>query len=84
MAMKSVLPPQVFIFSQEEVNGMITPEVFMDSISVHRQGFNMRSIAKKPGKHRNTVKKYIKKKRKITRSGWTYWCSFISPDIYSI
>lgn len=38
---------------------MIATEVFMDIISLHRQGFSMRSIAKKLGIHRNTVKKYI-------------------------
>ncbi len=38
---------------------MITMEVFMDIISLHRQGFSMRAIAKKLGIHRNTVKKHI-------------------------
>lgn len=38
---------------------MITSEVFMDIISLHRQGFSMRKIAKKLGLHRNTVKKHI-------------------------
>mgnify|MGYP001817271303 FL=1 len=38
---------------------MITTEVFMDIIAMHRQGLSMRSIAKKLGIHRNTVKKHI-------------------------
>lgn len=38
---------------------MITTEAFMDIISLHRQGFSMRAIAKKLGIHRNTVKKHI-------------------------
>ena len=38
---------------------MITTEVFMDIISLHRQGFSMRAIAKKLGIHRSTVKKHI-------------------------
>ena len=38
---------------------MITTEVFMDIISLHRQGFSMRAIAKKLGIHRNTVKRHI-------------------------
>lgn len=42
---------------------MITPEVFMDIISLHRQGLSMRAIAKKLGIHRNTVKKHIEKNR---------------------
>lgn len=38
---------------------MLTTEVFMDIIGMHRQGLSMRSIAKKLGIHRNTVKKHI-------------------------
>ncbi len=38
---------------------MITTEAFMDIISLHRQGFSMRAIAKKLGIHRRTVKKHI-------------------------
>jgi transposase len=38
---------------------MITPEVYMDIISLHRQGLSMRAIAKKLGIHRKTVKKHI-------------------------
>lgn len=38
---------------------MITMEVFMDILTLHRQGFSMRAIAKKLGIHRNTVKKHI-------------------------
>lgn len=41
---------------------MVTPEVFMDILSYHRQGFSMRWIAKKLGVHRNTVKRYITEK----------------------
>lgn len=39
---------------------MISVEVFMDIISLHRQGMSMRNIAKKLGIHRNTVKNHIK------------------------
>ena len=59
MSMKSVPPPRVFTFLQEEVTPMITTEVFMDIIAMHRQGMSMRLIAKKLGIHRNTVKKHI-------------------------
>ncbi len=38
---------------------MITTEVFMDIISLHRQGLSMRAIAGKLGIHRNTVKRHI-------------------------
>jgi transposase len=38
---------------------MISREVFMDIISLHRQGFSMRAIARKLGIHRNTVKRHI-------------------------
>jgi transposase len=38
---------------------MLNVEVFMDIISLHRQGLSMRAIAQKLGVHRNTVKKYI-------------------------
>lgn len=38
---------------------MISLEVFMDIISLHRRGISARSIAKKLGIHRNTVKKHI-------------------------
>jgi transposase len=41
---------------------MIDTEVFMDILAFHRQGHSMRWIAKKPGIHRNTVKKYITQK----------------------
>jgi len=38
---------------------MITKEVFMDIISLHRQGFSNRAIAKKLGIHRKTVKRHL-------------------------
>lgn len=38
---------------------MITMEVFMDIFALRRQGMSMRSIARKLGIHRNTVKKYL-------------------------
>lgn len=38
---------------------MIALEVFMDIVSLHRQGHTMRAIARKLGIHRNTVKKYL-------------------------
>lgn len=40
---------------------MISVEVCMDILSLHRQGMSNRVIAKKLGIHRNTVKKYIEK-----------------------
>ena len=43
---------------------MISTEVFMDILALHRQGHSMRWIAKKLGIHRNTVKKYITEKRR--------------------
>ena len=42
---------------------MISTEVFMDILALHRQGRSIRSIAKKLGKHRETVKKYIISKK---------------------
>ena len=48
-----------FLYRKEEVTVMITKEVFMDIISLHRQGLSMRAIAKKLGIHRNTVKRHI-------------------------
>ena len=41
---------------------MITPEAFMDIITLHREGHSIRFIAKKTGHHRNTVKKYLNNK----------------------
>lgn len=38
---------------------MISVEVFMDIVSLRKQGFSMRSIARKLGIHRNTVKKHL-------------------------
>lgn len=38
---------------------MISVEVFMDVIALHRQGYSIRSIAKKTGLHRSTVKKHL-------------------------
>ena len=38
---------------------MISWEVYMDIVTLHRQGLSARAIAKKLGIHRNTVKKYI-------------------------
>jgi len=38
---------------------MISTEVFVDILALHRQGHSMRWIAKKLAIHRNTVKKYI-------------------------
>ena len=38
---------------------MILMEVFMDIFVLRRQGLSFRSIAKKLGIHRNTVKKYL-------------------------
>ena len=52
---------------------MISKEVFMDIIAMHRNGYSVRKIAKIKGLHRKTVKKYLennsfpdyeKKKRK--------------------
>ena len=38
---------------------MITWEVYMDIVALHRQGHSERAIARKIGIHRNTVKKHI-------------------------
>jgi transposase len=38
---------------------MITKEVFMDIIAMHRLGLSVRKIARKLGIHRNTVKKHL-------------------------
>lgn len=38
---------------------MISKEVFMDIIAMHRNGFSVRKIAKTLGIHRNTVKGYL-------------------------
>lgn len=40
---------------------MIAKEVCMDIFALHRQGHSIRSIAKKLGLHRNTVKKYLER-----------------------
>jgi transposase len=42
---------------------MISTEVFMDILALHRQGHSMRWISKKLGIHRDTVKKYITQKK---------------------
>ncbi len=41
---------------------MISEEVFMDIIAMHRQGLSIRQIARKLGIHRSTVKKHIEAK----------------------
>jgi transposase len=65
----------VITFFFKEVAAMISLEVFMDIVSLRRQGFSMRAIAKKLGIHRKTVKKHLeggrlpaynKHKRKIS------------------
>jgi transposase len=38
---------------------MISAEVFMDIIALHRQGYSIRSISKKLGIHRDTVKRHL-------------------------
>jgi len=38
---------------------MISWEVYMDIVALHRQGLSVRKISEKLGVHRNTVKKYI-------------------------
>ena len=43
---------------------MISWEVYMDIVGLHRQGLSERAIARKLGIHRNTVKKYIQKGQK--------------------
>lgn len=42
---------------------MISTEVFMDILALHRQGHSMREIAKMLGIHRDTVKRYITQKK---------------------
>ena len=41
---------------------MLTEEMFVDILILHRQGLSIRKIAKKLGCSRNTVRKYIKEK----------------------
>ena len=41
---------------------MISEEVFMDIIAMHRQGLSIRQISRKLGIHRSTVKKHIEAK----------------------
>ena len=38
---------------------MVSLEAYMDIFTLHRQGQSLRSIARRLGIHRNTVKKYI-------------------------
>jgi len=38
---------------------MISKEVFMDIIAMHRNGYSTRKIAKLTGIHRNTVKRHL-------------------------
>ena len=38
---------------------MISKEIFMDIIAMHRKGYSIRRIAKIKGIHRKTVKKYL-------------------------
>lgn len=38
---------------------MISNEVFMDIMAMHRNGYSLRKIAKALGIHRNTVKGYL-------------------------
>jgi transposase len=42
---------------------MVTMEVFMDILAMHRNGMSQRKIAAKLGIHRNTVKRYISDKQ---------------------
>lgn len=62
MVTNSVPPLQVCYPPKEEVAAMISAEVFMDIIALHRQGMSMRSIAKQLGIHRNTVKNHLNNK----------------------
>jgi transposase len=45
---------------------MVTMEVFMDILALHRQGFSMRWISEKLNIHRNTVKRYVTEKEPPT------------------
>lgn len=58
---------------------MISTEVFMDIIALHRQGHSMRWIAKKLGIHRNTVKKYIIQRKQPTYRKQKRRASILSP-----
>jgi len=58
---------------------MISTEVFMDILALHRQGRSMRQIAKKLGIHRNTVKKYITQKKQPQYNKQKRRKSILSP-----
>jgi len=46
---------------REEVLPMISKEVFMDIISLKRQGYSVRKIAETLGIHGNTVKRHLER-----------------------
>ena len=58
---------------------MVTTEVFMDILALHRQGHSMRWIAKKLGIHRNTVKKYITERTSPQYSKQKRRASILAP-----
>lgn len=58
---------------------MISTEVFMDILALHRQGHSMRQIAKTLGIHRDTVKKYITEKNKPRYNRQKHRESILSP-----
>ena len=68
---KNVVTPLL----ERKVLPMISKEVFMDIIAMHRNGYSIRKIAKLHGIHRDTVKRHLqsnsfpeyqKEKRKIS------------------
>lgn len=58
---------------------MISWEVYMDIVALHRQGHTERAIARKLGIHRNTVKKYIQEGQTPRYNGSRRRESILSP-----
>jgi transposase len=58
---------------------MISVEVFMDIFSLRKQGFSMRSIAKKLGIHRKTVKTHLENSMLPTYNKIRHKASILDP-----
>ena len=58
---------------------MISVEVFMDIFSLRKQGFSMRSIARKLGIHRKTVKTHLENGMLPTYNKIRHKASILDP-----